>query len=164
MKSMVWGGKDLRVSTLLNYSDGRPHGALDICTPVGTELYSPFNAIVIATHDGVKPTTNKTPRYPGMPSNYVVLDVHIVTNYHTVQKATILFNHLSKVYVKTGQKINKGHLLGLSGNSGNSTGPHTHIGAQWTRRGTTATVDNRYDHIKSEELRIWPPTRFCPEV
>lgn len=39
---------------------------------------------------------------------------------------TTLFAHLSKIFVKKGQKIKRGEKIGLSGNTGRSTAPHLH--------------------------------------
>jgi hypothetical protein len=45
---------------------------------------------------------------------------------------TGIYGHMSKVSVTEGQQINAGDLIGLSGNSGNSTGPHLHFGLKDT--------------------------------
>ncbi|MEC4668968.1 MAG: M23 family metallopeptidase, partial [Nitrospirota bacterium] len=36
------------------------------------------------------------------------------------------YSHLSKILVKRGQKVTRGDVIGLLGNSGYSTGPHLH--------------------------------------
>jgi hypothetical protein len=45
---------------------------------------------------------------------------------------TGIYGHMSKINVTEGQQINAGDLIGLSGNSGNSTGPHLHFGLKDT--------------------------------
>ena len=38
-----------------------------------------------------------------------------------------LYAHMSKVYVKAGQEVNKDTILGVEGSTGNSTGSHVHL-------------------------------------
>lgn len=42
------------------------------------------------------------------------------------QNIRTVYGHLSKLMVQTGQKIERGTVLGLSGNTGRSSGPHLH--------------------------------------
>jgi murein DD-endopeptidase MepM/ murein hydrolase activator NlpD len=39
----------------------------------------------------------------------------------------VIYAHLSKLEVKSGDKVVKGQKIGLSGNTGNSSGPHLHF-------------------------------------
>ncbi|RLA62868.1 MAG: hypothetical protein DRQ89_08240, partial [Epsilonproteobacteria bacterium] len=41
-----------------------------------------------------------------------------------------MYGHLSKISVKVGDQMNKGHVVGLSGMSGRVTGPHLHWGVK----------------------------------
>lgn len=41
-----------------------------------------------------------------------------------------VYGHLSKTLVEAGQMIEKGHVIGLSGNTGRTSGPHLHWGVK----------------------------------
>lgn len=42
----------------------------------------------------------------------------------------IWYGHLSKIYIEEGAHISEGQEIGLSGNTGRSTGPHCHVGCR----------------------------------
>ncbi len=44
------------------------------------------------------------------------------------------YKHLSKIVVKVGQRVTPGQLIGYSGNTGASTGPHLHFDMRVMRR------------------------------
>lgn len=83
------------------------HTGIDIGTPMGTRLYSPFAGTVVQAGWNGGYGNSVTIRLP---------------NGHL-----LLLGHLSSVSVKPGQQVGPGTLLGLSGNTGYSTGPHVHV-------------------------------------
>ena len=44
-----------------------------------------------------------------------------------VEGGWVIYAHLSQLLVKAGDKVTKGQLIGKSGNTGNSSGPHLHF-------------------------------------
>ena len=44
-----------------------------------------------------------------------------------VEGGWVIYAHLSELAVKAGDKVTKGQLIGKSGNTGNSSGPHLHF-------------------------------------
>ena len=84
------------------------HSGTDFRATIGNEIKAANSGIVRIA---------KNRYYAG---NSVVIDhgSGIYTQYY----------HLSKISVKVGQKVKKGDVIGLSGNSGRVTGPHLHFG------------------------------------
>jgi septal ring factor EnvC (AmiA/AmiB activator) len=83
------------------------HEGIDFTAPVGTEIY--------ATGNG---TVAEAGRSAGGYGNQVVID-HGYT-YRTV------YAHLSRIFVRPGQKVFRGQVIGYVGNTGKSTAPHLH--------------------------------------
>lgn len=157
----ILSGGPHAITALLNYSSGRPHGAIDIACPIGTKLYAPFDGVVTACVDGVPNNRPGESIYSGKPSNWILLRVSLETTAGKMQDATIFLQHLSPgLKVKVGDRVKKGQLLGETGNSGNSTGPHLHCGAQWVRAGRGSGSGTRYDHVNDGSLRVWGPERY----
>ncbi len=83
------------------------HEGLDFTVGVGTPVYAAANGIVVGTN------------YHGEYGNLIVIDhgLDLVTRYA----------HLSRTHVNIGQAVRQGQMIGASGNSGRSSGPHLHF-------------------------------------
>ncbi len=86
---------------------GRLHGGVDLAVSEGTPVYASDNGKVIFAGSG------------GGYGNYVILD-------HNNGFKT-LYAHNSDLLVSAGDIVAQGDKIALSGNTGNSTGPHLHF-------------------------------------
>jgi LysM repeat protein len=83
------------------------HQAIDIGAPTGTPIYAADTGYVAATG------------WMGGYGNYIIIN-------HGNGFET-LYAHLSEIRVIAGQGVQRGHLIGLMGSTGRSTGPHLHF-------------------------------------
>lgn len=83
------------------------HDGVDIAVPVGTALYSAVKGTVIKSF------------YSDSGGNMITIE--------NDSGWQITFMHMDSRTVSVGQRIEQGQLVGYSGNTGNSTGPHLHI-------------------------------------
>ena len=111
----------------------RWHFGQDFNAPYGTEVYA---------------TGNGTVTVAGWSSNgfgnYVMID-------HGYGYKSI-YGHLSKINVSEGINIKRGDLVGLSGNSGTSSGPHLHYQIDYNGNHTNA-LDFFSDDLTPDEYR-----------
>ncbi len=84
------------------------HEGMDFSASVGTEVYATGNGTVLSAGRDVQ----------GGYGNEIRIDHGY--NYQTV------YAHLSRIFVKPGQKILRGQIIGYVGNTGKSTSPHLH--------------------------------------
>jgi len=91
---------------------GSRHNGMDLGTPTGTQLMAPLS--------GTVRMIGNTDLVPGCYSwgKWVLID-------HPNGLST-MFAHLSEFAATPGQKVTTGQLVGYSGNTGFSTGPHLH--------------------------------------
>lgn len=83
------------------------HNGIDFGIPAGTKLYSCIDGEVIESRTDI-----------GY-GNYVKIENN---------KCGVLYAHLESLGIAVGESVKAGQLIGLSGNTGNSTGPHLHFG------------------------------------
>lgn len=101
---------------------GRLHAGIDLALPVGTPLYAMAEGTVERVVSSCPQVGSKAGNCGGGIGgwgNHVKIKMD---NGHAY-----LFAHMSKPAVKTGDRVTQGQALGLSGNSGKTTGPHLHL-------------------------------------
>ena len=96
---------------ILNDIPKSPHFGIDISVPIGTSVKAPASGIVTLTEDLYY-------------SGYTVILNHGLNINST-------FLHLSEINVNLGDRIGRGDLIGLSGDTGRSTGPHLDWRIDW---------------------------------
>lgn len=116
---------------------GGAHSAVDIGAPMGTALYS------IGPGTVLKPDGNPEGVTGG---NTVTVDYG--------NGLIMSFSHLDKVFVKPGDKVGAAQMIGQTGNSGISTGPHLHIDA-WLSGEKINPLD-LFDYTKDVDQSIYP--------
>ena len=87
---------------------GKRHEGIDIPAPEGTHFLSSANGVVIYSGRGL-------PSY----GNMVVIDHG--KGFHSV------YAHAKTLFVRKGQTVSKGEVIGQVGSTGRSTGPHLHF-------------------------------------
>ncbi len=101
------------------------HTGIDLSAKIGTPVYAAANGYV-----------QRASRYSGY-GKYILIKHNTSVN--------TAYAHLSKIQVKPGQYVQKGQIIGYTGNSGISTGPHLHYEVIQNGR-----YINPLTHIKQE--------------
>ncbi len=119
------------------------HLGLDLTADIGTPVYAPADGVV----------EYKRPSKKKGYGNLLKID-------HAFGFMT-LYAHLDKFNVNTGQFVKKGDLIGWSGNTGLSTGPHLHYEVRFLGRALNPkrfiawTPDNFESLFKEEDKVKW---------
>jgi len=120
------------------------HNGVDYASAIGT----PVHAIEAGKVLFAGPSTLKFPNGEPAGGGFIVKIRHKVNG----AWITSAYMHLRKgsITVKKGQLVTEGQVIGLSGNTGESTGPHLHFEIQrgknyiWTNNGTRYTEPVSY--------------------
>jgi murein DD-endopeptidase MepM/ murein hydrolase activator NlpD len=86
------------------------HDGVDYSCPTGTKLIAPFDGMIISVKN----------------SGSAGYGLHV--KIWNRKNACVLYGHMKSVNVRLWQSVKIGQLIGLSDNTGNSTGPHLHLG------------------------------------
>ena len=108
----IWPAPQARkyYSNYPNYSSGKYHGGIDISgLAVGSAVLAVSDGTVVHVED------------KGSSSYGKFIKIQHANNLLT------LYGHLSQFLVSAGQKVVRGQKIALSGNTGNSSGPHLHF-------------------------------------
>lgn len=119
-----WYGEDLKARTypfLLSPTDyiiissqygvqrgHKKHKGIDFAADIGTPIYAAASGVVADA---------------GWGTGY---GLRTKIDHDHLGDYTTLYAHMSRSYVKTGDVVRQGQLIGLVGNTGRSTGPHLH--------------------------------------
>lgn len=93
--------------------NGKGHNGIDLGTPTGTSLKSASDGVVIGAGD--TDVTCKGASY----GKWILIGYD--------NGLASLFGHLSAIKVIEGQRVSTGQVVGYTGNTGYSTGPHLHF-------------------------------------
>lgn len=103
--NMVWPTDGKRITQYFSFR----HNGLDIGNKIGTPIYAADAGTIELANTG----------WNGGYGNTILIN-------HGGGKKT-RYGHLTKLYVKAGDTVEKGENIGTMGSTGNSTGPHLHF-------------------------------------
>jgi murein DD-endopeptidase MepM/ murein hydrolase activator NlpD len=116
----------------------RTHNGIDFACPVGTEVRAVCDGLVFRA--GYENDENHDQGYGLRVWQEAKIDG---------ETYFVWYGHLSSVRVKTFDPIKEGQVIGLSGNTGRSTGPHLHLGMR--KKDTSIYYDMEfYDWMPNE--------------
>lgn len=122
------------------------HNGIDVPIPTGTRLYSVIDGTVVEQLNDI---------------NGYGIYVKIENN-----ECGVLYAHLKSTPLKVGNTVKAGDLVGLSNNTGNSTGPHLHFAVHPKPRDRSNGYAGYIDPLGSQIEWVSSPTSpvDCVEV
>ena len=132
--TQYFGGTEFAKRNASVYGGRAYHPGVDFGVPRGTSIYAPLGGVVRATGD--------TDIVPGCLSwgKWTLID-------HP-NGLTTLYAHQSVISVVPGQSVATGEVIGYSGNTGYSTGPHLHF-TVYAKAGVTVRQFNEIKTVTS---------------
>lgn len=129
---------------------GGHHRGIDLAAPLGTPVLAPWAGTVTPVKWG--------PAY----------GIHLVIDFDRLPDGAPglwgVLAHLSRLDVKPGQRVRAGQPIGRSGNTGTSTGPHTHfeiqVGPRWQPASAGDVTRNPQPWIDAQEATVTTPPAY----
>ena len=114
-------------------------------TTIRNENYYAFNKEVVAPADGqvVKVIDNVADNVPGEMNESQPAGNYVVIEHQNNEYSMLAHFKQHSIQVKVGDSVKQGQLIGLCGNSGNSSEPHIHF-----------QVMNLEDYVNGQSIRI----------
>lgn len=133
------------------------NNAVDIGVGTGTPVYAVADGVVTSSRDIAGPLSSDTYNGDGPYGSYG----RVIQVSHGAFDT--LYAHLSNRMVNAGQEVRGGAKIGLSGNTGNSSGPHLHFEAHgaspyaFLKKGGTIKNDNTPAVLHKDERVLSAP-------
>ena len=102
--------------------DWMMHAGKDFAAPKGTPVVAALSGRVVSS---------------GLAGGYGIA----VELEHSAPKRRTLYGHLSELYVRAGQTVRQGDVIGRVGSTGRSTGPHLHFELRLPKNGNWQAVN-----------------------
>jgi murein DD-endopeptidase MepM/ murein hydrolase activator NlpD len=118
------------------------HPGIDYGIPVGTVLYaSGYGTVVVVdrcsldnncVYEGDRSDAPANAGYGNVvvieyPYDSIPADLRNELKLKTDQSLYVVYAHLEKIFVAQGERVSPGQVIGTTGDTGNSTGPHLHL-------------------------------------
>ncbi len=128
----LMSGYGMRIHPI--YKTMRMHHGVDFTAPVGTPIYATGNGVVIRAERN---------------RHGYGLMVEVDHGYGYITR----YAHMSKIEVRQGQRVKRGEIIGLVGDTGTSTAPHLHYEVHRNDRSVNP-VYYFYNDLTPEEFEI----------
>lgn len=131
---------------MATHNDPQSHYAIDITMPVGTPILAARDGIVMHVEKDFYGGGTNRDKY-GSRANYV----RVLHEDGTM--AVYAHLDLESVSVRPGSAVVAGELIGLSGNTGMSSGPHLHFAIQHNNGDALVSIPFRFDNGRGRAIR-----------
>lgn len=143
------------------YPGGGLHLGMDLSTyGMGKSVMAPATGIILSTYGGCQANggLGSTCGIPYAGGNNVLMGVQLADG----RAYGLSFYHLISPSVKPGQIVNQGQQIGVSGNSGNSSGAHCHVEVFYLGYKSLEQIRNEWNLRKDYTFDTsWTSTNAC---